>query len=105
MEQPPVNLLVFGYGYTSRAFVRANRGAFTDVAATVRSPGKAATLAQDGVRGLEFQAGGWDASLPAAIDAADAILVSIPPDNEGDPVLRVFADRIAAAPNLRWIGY
>lgn len=105
MEQPPVNLLVFGYGYTSRAFVSAQQDAFSDVAATVRSPAKAAALAQEGVRGLVFNATGWDAALPAAIDAADAMLVSIPPDNEGDPVLRVFAERIGAAPNLRWIGY
>src|SRR5690606_2416925 len=33
------------------------------------------------------------------------LLVSIPPDLEGDPVLRDFADDIAALPDLAWIGY
>lgn len=100
-----MNLLVFGYGYTSRAFVRAERARFADVTATVRSAEKAAQIAADGVRGLVFFHEHVDPALPDAIAQADALLVSVPPDSEGDPVLRVFADAIAAAPRLRWIGY
>ncbi len=39
------------------------------------------------------------------MQAADALLVSIPPDEEGDPVLARFAGAIASASHLSWIGY
>jgi nucleoside-diphosphate-sugar epimerase len=45
------------------------------------------------------------ASAATAIAAASHILVTAPPDAGGDPVLNRYADAIAAAPALRWIGY
>jgi nucleoside-diphosphate-sugar epimerase len=41
----------------------------------------------------------------AAIAAATHVLVTTPPDAIGDPVLNRYADAIAVAPALRWIGY
>jgi len=41
----------------------------------------------------------------AAIAAATHILVTVPPDADGDPVLNRYADAITATPLLRWIGY
>jgi nucleoside-diphosphate-sugar epimerase len=41
----------------------------------------------------------------AAIAAATHILVTAPPAPIGDPVLHRYAEVIAAAPGLRWIGY
>jgi nucleoside-diphosphate-sugar epimerase len=113
MERRTLNLLVFGYGYTSSAFIRAARDRFTDIAATVRRPEKAAIAGRDGVRGLVFDSGERDTAAKGRVDPeilasiaqADALLVSIPPDAEGDPVLRAFADRIAGSAPLRWIGY
>ncbi len=98
-----MNLLVFGYGYSSGAFVRKVRARFMDVAVTVRSPEKAASCAADGLAIRLFP--GDDAALEADIAAADALLVSVPPGEAGDPVLARFGDAIAAAPRLRWIGY
>ena len=46
----------------------------------------------------------FDAAEPA-IAAATHILVTAPPDADGDPVLNRYADAIATAPALRWIGY
>ena len=43
--------------------------------------------------------------VTAAVMDANAILVSVPPRENGDPVLRHFADTIAAAPHLRSIVY
>ncbi|TDR93754.1 SDR family oxidoreductase [Enterovirga rhinocerotis] len=48
---------------------------------------------------------GEEVALAADIAEADAILVSVPPGREGDPVLAAFAGAIAAAPRLRWLGY
>jgi nucleoside-diphosphate-sugar epimerase len=45
------------------------------------------------------------AAADAAIAAATHILVTVPPDAAGDPVLRRHAVAIAAAPAVRWIGY
>ncbi|TXM92872.1 SDR family oxidoreductase, partial [Methylobacterium sp. WL122] len=41
---------------------------------------------------------------PADLAAADALLVSVPPDRDGDPVLRRFRDDIARS-RIGWIGY
>ncbi len=45
------------------------------------------------------------AGAEKAISAATHVLVTAPPDANGDPVLARYADTIAAAPDLRWIGY
>jgi hypothetical protein len=46
----------------------------------------------------------FDAAEPA-IATATHILVTIPPGTDGDPVLHRYADVIAAAPGIQWIGY
>jgi len=100
-----MNLLIFGYGYTSRTFVRLHGSGFARITATVRSPDKAAALAADGVTGIVFDGSGATPATLAALADADALLVSVPPEAAGDPVLRHHAAAIAAAPRLRWIGY
>lgn len=84
-------LLIFGLGYSGRA-VAAAAGDFI-MTATSRA-------AEDRARSLVP----FDAAEPA-IAAATHILVTAPPDADGDPVLNRYADVIAAAPRLRWIGY
>lgn len=42
---------------------------------------------------------------PAVLAAMDALLVSIPPDADGDPWLRAHQDLLTQAPHLQWIGY
>lgn len=100
-----MNLFVFGYGYTSRIFVRTFRSRFAAVAATVRDADKARRIATDGVTGRVFDGDRSDPAIATDLAGADAVLVSVPPDAQGDPVLRRFAADIAAAPRLRWIGY
>jgi nucleoside-diphosphate-sugar epimerase len=81
-------LLIFGRGYTGIA-VEAQATDFA-VTATTRagSPGSIAfDAAQD------------------AIHAATHLLTTAAPDHDGDPVLARYAEAIAAAPDLRWIGY
>ncbi len=101
-----MNLLVFGLGYSAQAFVAAHRGRFGRIAATVRAPDRATALAAAGIEGLVFDGNGAaDPRLPDAIAQADALLVSIPTGETGDPALEAFGDAIAAAPKLSWIGY
>ncbi len=100
-----MNLFVFGYGYSSRVFVHAERGRFADVHATVRSQAKAHAIAGDRVVGRVFDGEIADEAIVEDLAAADALLVSVPPDAGGDPVLRRFSQAIAASPRLAWIGY
>ena len=49
-----------------------------------------------------------DARSPAVcteLTRTTHLLVSIPPDLEGDPVVRFHAEDVAMLPDLRWIGY
>jgi nucleoside-diphosphate-sugar epimerase len=76
------HLLVFGPGYVGSAVMRAAVGEGFDAMGIARSDAAADAVAR-----------------------ATHILCSVPPDASGDPVLARYADAIAAAPDLRWIGY
>ena len=86
-------LLVFGLGYTACALVR-RLGPEWQIAGTTRD-GDGDTLRFD-----------HEKRLPdAAFEGVSHILVSIPPDAAGDPVLERHAGEIAALPGLAWLGY
>ena len=98
-----MNLLVFGLGYSVQHYLRHHSGA-AHVSGTVRSDEKrdALAAAMPAVDVLRFDD---DAHVRAALEAADALLVSAAPDEDGDPALSAYADAIAAAPNLKRIVY
>jgi nucleoside-diphosphate-sugar epimerase len=100
-----VSLVIFGYGYTAEVFARQARTRFDRVVATARTPEKVARIADDGLVGRLFPDPADGRALATDIAAAEALLVSVPPGPEGDPVLARFADAIAASPRLGWIGY
>jgi nucleoside-diphosphate-sugar epimerase len=100
-----VRLFVFGLGYTSLTFLRRHGAGFSAIAGTVRNAEKAARLAEEGIATRRFGADGTDPVIPEDLARADALLVSIPPGEAGDPALARFADAIASAPRLSWIGY
>jgi len=88
-----VKLLVFGLGYTARAFAR-RLGPEWSVIGTSRA---------GGAGGLRFDR---EHVLPiTAFGEATHILVSVPPDEAGDPVLDSHRRDIAALKGLRWLGY
>ncbi|MXQ11547.1 NAD-dependent epimerase/dehydratase family protein [Microvirga makkahensis] len=95
-----MRLFVFGLGYTARAFIRAFP--WTHVAGTVREDGRAQDLRVQGVAAHPLAEG--DGGLWDDLRGAGAILVSAPPDAEGDPTLNRFAERIASS-GASWIGY
>ncbi|MCW5695950.1 MAG: NAD(P)-dependent oxidoreductase [Bauldia sp.] len=94
-------LLIFGLGYSAAAFVATGAGGTASIVGTTRS-----TLpAVPGVSWLRFDGTEPVAAVSEAIRSATRILVSAPPDEAGDPVLRHHAGDIAAAPALRGIVY
>jgi len=99
-------LFVFGLGYSATALVRRlnDAGGWT-IAGTSRSDEGVATLAQAGIDAHRFASDAplTDAGLGALAEATH-ILSSVPPDEDGDPVLRLHGPAIAASDAI-WIGY
>ncbi len=100
-----MNLVVFGYGYTAEAFASEVRGRFGRVVATARSREKADRISASGLVGRVFPDEGDARALAEDLADAGAVLVSIPPGEDGDPVLARFSEAIEASPSLAWIGY
>ena len=100
-----MNLFVFGLGFTGRRFAERARDRFGTVRATVTDPVAAERLAS--ATGFTLRAFGPEADDPRISDDladTDALLVSVPPGETGDPVLARYADAIAAS-RIGWIGY
>jgi len=105
-----INLFAFGYGYCARHLVAQDRALgdealFARVTGTTRDAGKAAALESEGIIARIFDETGGDPPIPDDLGASDALVTSIAPDQEGDPVLRRYTRAIADAPRLSWIGY
>ncbi|MCQ8240336.1 SDR family NAD(P)-dependent oxidoreductase [Rhizosaccharibacter radicis] len=90
------HLLVFGLGYCARALAVMAVGAGWRVTGTSRRPDAAPPVS--GVRIVGPSEG--------ALMAGDVthLLSSVPPDADGDPVLRLLGPR-PLIPALRWVGY
>lgn len=100
-----MKLVIFGLGYSAGFFARAAQAAGWDVVGTVRSAEKAAALCRDGLATLVFDGLSVSAPLAAAVSEADAVLVSVQPGEDGDPVLAALSTQLSEAQSLRWIGY
>lgn len=83
-------MLIFGMGYSASRIADRLRAQGWEVAGTSRS-GRDGTIMFDD-----------DAVVVTALARADAVLVSIPPDAAGDPVLSRYGDTVRTT---RWIGY
>jgi nucleoside-diphosphate-sugar epimerase len=88
------HLLCFGLGYCAGALAR-RLGEGWLVTGTSRDPQKRDCLCFDRNHPL----------APEAFDGVTHVLVSIPPDEAGDPALDLHADEIAAIPGLIWLGH
>jgi nucleoside-diphosphate-sugar epimerase len=90
-------ILIFGLAYCGRAIAQAAAQAGCRVAATVRVADP--TPPEADVEIVPFEAAG------SAITSATGIVITVPPDEAGDPVLLRHTEALSAAPALRWIGY
>ena len=100
-----MRLVVLGLGYSAAAFVAQGSRRFSHVTATVRQPERARDLSRSGLEAVAWAGGPPPAALARALRQADALLVSVPAAEGGDPALPWLASDIATAPGLRWIGY
>jgi nucleoside-diphosphate-sugar epimerase len=101
-------LVCFGFGYSAEHFVQMFGEKFDRIAGTVRGAERAAILnARDGGRltAIVFDGNVASPELRSAVQDADAVLVSAPPEEDGDPVLRVLAGELAHAAKLQSVVY
>ena len=88
------HLLLFGEGFTGKRLRAALEADGWQVTGTGRNAGKD-KLAFDGT-----------APLPAAaLAGVTHVVASIPPDDAGDPALRLHAEALANLPSLEWVCY
>ena len=98
-------LFCFGYGFTASAL-----GALLDpedwsLAGTCRTPESCHTLAAAGVDAVPFSRKEPLADPAQSLAGSTHLLLSIPPDADGDPALDCHGADIAASRGLEWIGY
>jgi nucleoside-diphosphate-sugar epimerase len=101
-------LLCFGLSYTAQHYLAAYGTRFEQVWGTVRDQNRAAGLnvrAKGNMRALTFDGTSVSDDLQEAVAQAEAILVSIPPDERGDPVLAVCGSLLAGSRQIRTIVY
>jgi len=97
-----MRLFCFGLGYSAEALARRLSARTAALAGTrttiIAEPPLGAKLA-------EFQGDAAPAEVRDLLAGTTHLLVSIPPDIEGDMVLRYFGPDLAALPDLTWVGY
>jgi dTDP-4-dehydrorhamnose reductase len=101
-------LVCFGLGYSAEHFVGMYGDGFDHIVGTVRGAERAAVLSAHlagHLKAYVFDGTSAAPELRHAVAEADLVLVSVPPDENGDPVLAAFGDDLASARRLRAIVY
>ncbi|RWM96549.1 MAG: SDR family oxidoreductase [Mesorhizobium sp.] len=96
-------IFIFGAGYSGKAFARANKDAGT-ILGTTRAPEKFEALRQAGIQPLLFD-GALTPEISDALEKTTHLVVSVAPEEAGDPVLNAARQTIAEIPALEWIAY
>lgn len=100
------NWMIFGAGFSGLATGRLLAGNGIAVAGTTRSAAKFARLEQAGMKALAFDGSGLDGALVDRLAETTHLLVSIGPDEGGDPLVPSQAEALRRhATRLEWIGY
>ena len=100
-----IRILCFGLGYSARVLAELLRREGAQITGTSRSAEGAAAITAAGWTGLLFDGTVASDAVRAAIAASTHILLSIPPNVDGDAALLRHGADIAGAEHLKWIGY
>jgi hypothetical protein len=98
-------LFCFGLGYTALALARRVRAEGFEVAGTCRDGEAALKLRAQGIDAWLFDSGRPLEDPAHVLAGVTHILSSVPPDAEGDPVLRAHGPDIADLDGVAWVGY
>jgi nucleoside-diphosphate-sugar epimerase len=97
-----MQLFCFGYGYSAESLVRRLSPRDVVAAGTRTS---LAEVPEPSVQLVAYKGDAASADVRKLLAGTTHLLVSIPPDLEGDVVLRQHREDIAALPDLAWVGY
>lgn len=98
-------LFIFGYGFSSTAIASACQNQFNEIIGTSRTDKKFDVLTTDGILPAIFDGETLTSDTKEQLSIATHVLVSIAPNEDGDRVLNIYRDVLAANKNLKWIGY
>ena len=98
-------LFCFGYGFSASALGKLLDPAGWSLAGTCRTPEGCRALADAGVDAVPFSREVPLADPARSLAGTTHILLSIPPDADGDPALDRHGTDIVAIEGLEWIGY
>jgi nucleoside-diphosphate-sugar epimerase len=98
-----MHLFCFGFGYSAEALARRLSARTVALAGTRTSVGGGP--APLGARLAEFKGDAASAEVRGLLAGTTHALISVPPDLEGDVVLRHFREELAALGDLVWVGY
>ena len=104
-EETPPSLFCFGLGYTAGYLAQALKAEGWRVLGTGRTADARREMAAEGIEMRVFDRAHPLADASTLLAGTTHLLSSVPPDEAGDPVLDLHSEDIAAAPELRWIGY
>jgi nucleoside-diphosphate-sugar epimerase len=97
-----MRLFCFGYGYSAESLARRLSPRNLAVAGTKMT---LPTPAEPGTVLAVYKGDAPSSVVRGLLQGSTHVLVSIPPDIEGDVVLRHYRDDLAVLPDLAWIGY
>jgi nucleoside-diphosphate-sugar epimerase len=101
-----LNLFVFGLGFSGKEIARLSTLRGISVSGTTRSQDKAARLKAAGLDAYVFSSALDIESIASPLASCTHLVVCAGPDEDGDPVLKVFGNRLPKLmPQLQWIGY
>jgi hypothetical protein len=103
-----MGVFFFGMGYSSLATARAihrNMDPEVPIAGTTRSLDNVETFADAAYRMHVFDGQVPGETLGEDLKRATHVILSIPPDEKGDPALNLHRDTLDETPNLQWLGY
>lgn len=99
-------ILVFGAGYSGRVIARKLASEKAHVAGTNRSIEKAELLTRDGIRGEVYAGDGISQPLRGLLHEVTHLIVSIAPNESGDPVLNdLNLSKLTKLPALKGVLY
>lgn len=98
-------LLAIGLGYSAKAVAARLKPQGWHIAGSARTEEGLTAIRAGGYEAVPFSGDSPSPTLAAALREATHLLLSAPPDADGDPVLMHHRADLDATPRLRWIGY
>jgi nucleoside-diphosphate-sugar epimerase len=99
------SLFCFGLGYSATALSVRLIARGWQVAGSARDDERIDELKAIGIEAYAFSTAGGAARIAPRLAEATHVLSSIPPGEQGEPVLDVLAEPLCEAAGLEWVGY